>query len=103
MKTPTHIKYCYPLTRSYTRPVKLGWLSRTLALAVTAIFVGTGCSGINTQQTINPLMFFLPGIGQTKPVEKQPAAAPKSPASDVVETASLTHKTGEKVDSVQLN
>lgn len=58
------------------------------------LVVGTGCSGINTQQTINPLMFFLPGIGQNKPVEKQPAAT---------QTASLTHTTGEKMDSVQLN
>jgi hypothetical protein len=103
MHSLTHIKYCHPLTRTYTRRVKLGWLSRTLALAVTAIVVGTGCSGINTQQTINPLMFFLPGIGQTKPVEKQPAAAPKTPTSDVVETASLTHKTGDSMVSVQLN
>jgi hypothetical protein len=75
--------------------VNLGWFKRTFALAATVLLVGTGCSGINTQQTINPLMFFLPGIGQTKPVEKQPAAA--------TETASLTHKTGDNTDSVQLN
>jgi hypothetical protein len=103
MHSLTHIKYCYPLTHTYTRRVKLGWLTRTLALAVTALVVGTGCSGINAQQTINPLMFFLPGIGQTKPVEKQPAPAITNPTSDVVETASLTHTQGGKMDSVQLN
>jgi hypothetical protein len=64
-------------------------------LVATIVIVGTGCSGINTQQTINPLMFFLPGIGQNKPVEKQPAAP--------VQTASLAHKQGDNTDSVQLN
>jgi len=75
--------------------VNLGWFKRTFALVATAVLFGTGCSGINTQQTINPLMFFLPGIGQTKPAEKQPAAA--------IQTASLTQKQGDKTDSVQLN
>jgi hypothetical protein len=76
-------------------------LKRTFALAATA-FVVAGCSGINTQQTINPLMFFLPGIGQTQPAVRQPAAA--------TQTASLTHEQVERVapiggqmDSVQLN
>ncbi|MGZ4965303.1 MAG: hypothetical protein ACXWDN_18525 [Limisphaerales bacterium] len=75
--------------------MKLGWLTRTFGLVAMLLIVGTGCSGINTQQTINPLMFFLPGIGQTKPAEKQPAAA--------IQTASLTHQAGDTTDSVQLN
>jgi hypothetical protein len=92
------------LLEAYTsRVVKLGWLKRTLALLATAVTVA-GCSGINTQQTINPLMFFLPGLGQNKPADKQQQqpAATKTPTFDVVETASLTH-TGDKMDSVQLN
>jgi hypothetical protein len=73
--------------------VKIGWFKRTFALAAVA-FAVAGCSGINTQQTINPLMFFLPGLGQTKPVEKQPVTA--------TQTASLTHS-GDQTGSVQLN
>jgi hypothetical protein len=91
----THLKYCYRAPKIYTaREVKLGWFKRTLALAATAFLVA-GCSGINTQQTINPLMFFLPGIGQTKPAEKQQTAP--------TQTASLTHIAGDTTDSVQLN
>ena len=91
---PTRLKYCQPNTHSYTRLVKLRWLKGTLAIASVLLLVGTGCTGINTQQTINPLMFFLPGIGQTKPVE-QPVVP--------TQTASLTHETGATTDLVQLN
>lgn len=100
MHSPTHIKYCHRPYAAYTAlVVKLGWFKRTLALLATALLVA-GCSGINAQQTINPLMFFLPGIGglgQNKPADKQE----KQPAA--IQTASLTHITGEKMDSVQLN
>lgn len=103
MHSLTRLKYCHHFPEAYTsHVVKLGWLKRTLALLATAVTVA-GCSGINAQQTINPLMFFLPGLGQNKPADKQQPAATKTPTSDVVETASLTHITGDKMDSVQLN
>jgi hypothetical protein len=109
MHSPTHIKYCHPLPEAYTSlVVKLGWLKRTLALLATAVTVA-GCSGINATQSISPLMFFLPGLGQTKPVEKS-ADCPSTvacPCLDnqtvhTVQTASLTH-TRVNMDSVQLN
>jgi hypothetical protein len=75
--------------------VKLGWFKTTFALLATALMVA-GCSGINTQQTINPLMFFLPGLGQNKPADKQ------QQQTAAVQTASLTHS-GDKMVSVQLN
>jgi len=104
MHSLTHIKYCHRLPEAYTsRVVKLGWFKRIFALLATAFLVA-GCSGINTTQSISPLMFFLPGLGQNKPADKQQPlpAATHAPTSDVVETASLTH-TGDKMVSVQLN
>jgi hypothetical protein len=96
MHSLTRLKYCHHHLAAYTSlVVKLGWLKRTLALLATAVTVA-GCSGINAQQTINPLMFFLPGLGQNKPAEK-----PEKPAA--TQTASLTHITGDKMVSVQLN
>src|SRR5437588_9874530 len=69
------------------RLVNLGWITRTFAMVSILLLVGTGCSGINTTQSISPLMFFLPGIGQTKPVQTEKLA--QTPTSTVVETASL--------------
>jgi hypothetical protein len=100
MHSLTHIKYCQPFPAAYTsRVVKLGWFKSTFALLAIALGVA-GCSGINAQQTINPLMFFLPGLGQnqSKPADKQQ----QQPAATATETASLTH-TGDKMVSVQLN
>jgi len=40
---------------------------KCLALAAVAAGLGTGCSGIAASQSFSPLMFFLPGLVETRP------------------------------------
>jgi hypothetical protein len=47
------------------------------------ILSGAGCSGINTSQSVSPLMFLLPGIGQTRPVPTERPALPPQPVQTV--------------------
>jgi hypothetical protein len=47
--------------------VKAGSIIKCLALAAVIPLIGAGCAGIATTQTISPLMFFLPGLVDTKP------------------------------------
>jgi hypothetical protein len=51
--------------------VKVGSITKCLALAAAVIGLGTGCSGINATQSFSPLMFFLPGLVENKPVPPQ--------------------------------
>jgi hypothetical protein len=44
---------------------------KCLALAAVILGLGTGCGGLATTQTISPLMFFLPGMVETKPASPQ--------------------------------
>ena len=44
---------------------------KCLALAAVVLGLGTGCSGIATTQSFSPLMFFLPGLVETRPVSPQ--------------------------------
>jgi len=55
---------------------------KCLALAAAVLGLGTGCSGINTTQSFSPLMFFLPGLVETRPVSPQivPVMQTASPA-----------------------
>ena len=55
---------------------------KCLALAAAVLGLGTGCSGINTTQSFSPLMFFLPGLVETRPASPQivPVMQTASPA-----------------------
>ncbi len=44
---------------------------KRLALAAVVLGLATGCSGIATTQSFSPLMFFLPGLVETRPVSPQ--------------------------------
>ncbi|MGP8201626.1 MAG: hypothetical protein ACLQU4_19220 [Limisphaerales bacterium] len=40
---------------------------KCVAAAAVVLGLGTGCAGIATTQSFSPLMFFLPGLVETKP------------------------------------
>jgi len=44
---------------------------KTLAVAGVLLGIGTGCSGLATTQSFSPLMFFLPGLADSKTVPSQ--------------------------------
>jgi hypothetical protein len=44
------------------------------------LLLGAGCSGINSTGSVSPLMFLMPGLGQTKP-EKAKDQKPENTAS----------------------
>jgi hypothetical protein len=46
-------------------------MMRCLALAAAVLGLGTGCGGIAATQSVSPLMFFLPGMVETRPGSPQ--------------------------------
>ena len=57
-------------------------------LAVWAGF-GTGCSGINTSQSVSPADFFLPGAGHLLKADPMPTNAPSVFPATATELASV--------------
>jgi hypothetical protein len=56
--------------------MRLGW--RTLGVAtllIPAMFT-IGCGGVNATGSVSPLMFLMPGLGQTGPAPVEAPAAP---------------------------
>jgi len=51
--------------------VRVGSIMKCLALAAVIPGLGTGCSGIAATQSFSPLMFFLPGLVETRPASPQ--------------------------------
>ena len=51
--------------------VRVNSTMKCLALAAVVLGLGTGCSGIATTQSVSPLMFFLPGLVETRPGSPQ--------------------------------
>jgi hypothetical protein len=47
------------------------WLGRAILLL--PLLLVAGCSGVNATGTVNPLMFLVPGLGQTAPQTIPPA------------------------------
>ena len=62
--------------------VRVGSIIKCLALAAVVLALGTGCSGINTTQSFSPLMFFFPGLVETRPASPRivPLLQTASPA-----------------------
>jgi hypothetical protein len=73
--------------------VKVGSIIKCLALASITVGIGTGCSGLNATQSFSPLMFFLPGLAENKPV---PQVVPLAKSG-------LTAQMASNRDSVQVN
>jgi uncharacterized membrane protein YfcA len=46
-------------------------MMKCCALVVVAVGFSTGCGGLAATQSFSPLMFFLPGIAESKPVPPQ--------------------------------
>jgi hypothetical protein len=65
--------------------VRVGSITKCLALSAIVLGIATGCGGIHTTQTFSPLMFFLPGLAETQPVSPQivPIMKTTSPAQAV--------------------
>src|SRR5439155_10797040 len=62
------ISCCHHVHAAYTRPVRLNWNSLQLAIiSVSALLLGTGCSGISASGGVSPATFFLPGLGLSRP------------------------------------
>jgi hypothetical protein len=62
---------CRFLNHPYTAEVKIGSTAKVLAMVSALLFIGTGCGGFYAAPTVNPLMFFLPGMVQSKPTLPQ--------------------------------
>lgn len=56
------IRSCHRGLLDYTRQVRLSWKFLRLALLAALPLAMTGCSGINTSQSVSPASFFLPGL-----------------------------------------
>jgi hypothetical protein len=71
--------------------VRVGSLIKCLAVAAVIVGMGTGCSGIATTQSFSPLMFFLPGLVESKPVPPQivPVMQTVSPAQVIASNRDL--------------
>jgi hypothetical protein len=50
---------------------------RTLALVPFILLFGAGCGGLSTSQSVSPLDFLLPGLTETKPVNKPMLTVPE--------------------------
>jgi len=48
------------------------WRMALVALLAGILVAGTGCGGINASGGVSPMMFLLPGVGQTKPAGEAP-------------------------------
>src|SRR5437867_1447374 len=58
------ISCCHHVHPPYTPLVRFNWNSFQLAIIpVSALLLGTGCSGINASGSVSPATFFLPGLG----------------------------------------
>jgi hypothetical protein len=47
--------------------MRLGWSTLGRATILISMVFTVGCGGINTTGSVNPLMFLVPGLGQTGP------------------------------------
>ena len=69
----------YEGTPIYSPSVNMRWRTAAAALMAGILIVfGAGCGGVNAGGSVSPLMFLLPGVGQTKPVGAPPGVEPPS-------------------------
>jgi hypothetical protein len=68
---PADNKGCRFLNLPYSRHVKIGVTASILVSCSALLLLGTGCGGLYASPSLNPLMFFLPGMVQTKPAQPQ--------------------------------
>ncbi|MEK7686677.1 MAG: hypothetical protein AAB466_14775 [Verrucomicrobiota bacterium] len=70
--------------------MKLNWKAVRLAMILPLLLLlGSGCSGINASGGVSPATFFLPGLGQTRPV--QPRLSPAPMTLDSARYAAQSH------------
>jgi hypothetical protein len=69
------ISSCHRGRLVYTRQVRLNWIFLWLVL-LAALPLVTGCSGINTTQSVSPATFFLPGLLKNDAPTNAPSLSP---------------------------
>ena len=69
--------------------MRLGWRTLGVATLLIPAVLTVGCSGVNATGSVNPLMFLMPGLGQTspKPVETPPQSPPADPLLEPIQIA----------------
>lgn len=74
---------------TYIAPMRLGWRTLGVATLLIPAFLTTGCGGVNATGSVSPLMFLMPGLGQTgpAPVEEPAQSHPTDPAPGPVQIA----------------
>jgi len=80
-------KCCRNVASVYIGRVKYGSVVKLLAVAATVLCLGTGCGGLYGSQAVSPLMFFLPGLVQAKPVVPQPNTPGQAQTNNIVAKA----------------
>jgi hypothetical protein len=74
---------------NYTRKVKLGSVAKLMIVVSALPLCGTGCSSISAAPSFSPLMFFLPGLVQTKPPLLQPPVPGQTATNWIMAQAKL--------------
>jgi hypothetical protein len=67
--------------------VKFGSLVKILAMVSALLVIGTGCGSMYAAPSFSPLMFFLPGLIQTKPALPQPPGPGQTETNQIVAKA----------------
>ncbi len=78
---------CHIPVRLYTRPVRFVWKIAAGFAGLLLVLGCTGCGGINTQGTVSPATFLLPGLLRAEP-ESPPSvdsALPSTPPLTVAQ------------------
>jgi type IV secretory pathway TrbF-like protein len=65
--------------------MRLGWRTVGLATLLIPAALSSGCSGVNATGTVSPLMFLVPGLGQTGPTAEPSPAAPPATSTEPVQ------------------
>lgn len=71
------ISSCHREGLDYTPQVRLKWIFLRLALLAALPLALTGCSGINSTQSVSPASFFLPGLLKNDAPTNAPALIPE--------------------------
>lgn len=72
--------------------MRSGWKTLGMATLLVPALLTVGCGGVNATGSVSPLMFLVPGLGQTGPgcVEQPGLPGVEEPCKEPVEIAVLS-------------